>query len=88
MTQEQDLSGDAESVRFDRIANRYFSFGGGVHRCLGSHLARVELRTALRVWHERIPEYHIKPGVELDFTPGVRAVRTFPMILRTQVHDG
>ncbi len=79
---------DAESVRFDRIANRNFSFGGGVHRCLGSHLARVELQTALRVWHERIPEYHIKPDVELDFTPGVRAVQTFPMILRTQVHDG
>jgi cytochrome P450 len=54
---------------------------GGVHRCLGSHLARVELRTALRVWHDRIPEYHIKPGVELDFTPGVRAVQTFPMIM-------
>jgi cytochrome P450 len=72
---------DAETVRFDRRVNRHFGFGGGVHRCLGSHLARIELRTALRVWHERIPEYHIKPGVELDFTPGVRAVQTFPMIL-------
>ena len=39
--------------------------------------------TALRLWHERIPEYHIKPGVELDFTPGVRAAQTFPMILHT-----
>jgi hypothetical protein len=40
-----------------------------------------ELRTALGEWHARIPDYHIKPGVELDFTPGVRAVQTFPMIL-------
>ncbi|GLV10638.1 cytochrome P450 [Mycobacterium intracellulare subsp. chimaera] len=74
---------DPESVRFDRNLNRHLGFGGGVHRCLGSHLARVELRTALRVWHERIPEYHIKPGVELDFTPGVRAARTFPMVMHT-----
>jgi cytochrome P450 len=79
-TDEKTITG-AEFVRFDRKVNRHFGFGGGVHRCLGSHLARVELRTALRVWHERIPEYHIKPGVELDFTPGVRAVQTFPMIM-------
>ena len=80
---DQKTISDAESVRFDRKVNRHFGFGGGVHRCLGSHLARVELRTALRVWHQRIPEYHIKPGIELDFTPGVRAVQTFPMILHT-----
>jgi cytochrome P450 len=79
-TDEKTIT-DAESVRFDRKANRHFGFGGGVHRCLGSHLARIELQTALRVWHERIPAYHLKPGVELDFTPGVRAVQTFPMIL-------
>jgi cytochrome P450 len=72
---------DAGDVRFDRKVNRHFGFGGGVHRCLGSHLARVELRTALRVWHQRIPDYQIKPGVELDFTPGVRAAPSFPMIL-------
>jgi cytochrome P450 len=79
-TDEKTIN-DAEFVRLDRKVNRHFGFGGGAHRCLGSHLARVELRTALRVWHERIPEYHIKAGVELDFTPGVRAVQTFPMIM-------
>jgi cytochrome P450 len=78
---DENYSPDAGAVRFDRKVNRHFGFGGGVHRCLGSHLARVELRTALGLWHERIPDYHIKPGVELDFTPGVRAVQTFPMIL-------
>lgn len=78
---DENNSPDAGAVRFDRKINRHFGFGGGVHRCLGSHLARIELRTALRLWHERIPDYHIKPGVELNFTPGVRAVQTFPMIL-------
>jgi cytochrome P450 len=80
---DENNTPDAGGVRVDRKVNRHFGFGGGVHRCLGSHLARIELRTALRLWHERIPEYHIKPGVELDFTPGVRATQTFPMILHT-----
>ncbi|GAB5008865.1 cytochrome P450 [Mycobacterium avium] len=80
---DEDNTPGAGAVQFDRKVNRHFGFGGGVHRCLGSHLARIELRTALRLWHDRIPEYHIKPGVELDFTPGVRATQTFPMILHT-----
>ncbi|WP_236591276.1 cytochrome P450 [Mycobacterium paraintracellulare] len=83
-TDEANLA-DAHDVRFDRKVNRHFGFGGGVHRCLGSQLARVELRTALRIWHQRIPDYHIKPGVELNFTPGVRATSSFPMILHKSV---
>ncbi len=39
---------DGFEVRFDRETNRHIAFGGGVHRCLGSHLARRELRVALR----------------------------------------
>ena len=50
---------DADEVRFDREVNRHIAFGGGVHRCLGSHLARLELRVALREWHRRIPEYEV-----------------------------
>jgi cytochrome P450 len=68
-------------VRFDRDVNRHLAFGGGIHRCLGSHLARLELRVALREWHRRIPEYRLKPGVELDFTPGIRSVDSFPILL-------
>ena len=67
---------DAAEVRWDRDANRHLAFGGGVHRCLGSHLARVELRVALREWHRRIPEYRIKPGhEELEYPPGLRHVK-------------
>jgi len=64
------------AVRFDRAKNPHLAFGGGVHRCLGSHLARRELRVALREWHRRIPEYRIKPGHEnLEYTPGLRFVK-------------
>ena len=52
-----------------------------LHRCLGSHLARHELRVALREWHRRFPDYSIKPGHTLSYTPGVRSIDHFPMIL-------
>ena len=51
---------DADEVRFDREVNRHIAFGGGIHRCLGSHLARMELRVALREWHRRIPDYEVR----------------------------
>jgi cytochrome P450 len=73
--------GDANQVRFERNPNRHLAFGGGIHRCLGSHLARQELRVALREWHKRYPDYMVKPGVELEFTPGIRSVDHFPMVL-------
>jgi cytochrome P450 len=73
---------DAGVLRWDREVNRHLAFGGGVHRCLGSHLARVELRVALREWHRRIPDYRVRPGVLLDYTPGIRALDSFPMVLR------
>jgi len=40
----------------------HFTFGRGPHRCLGSHLARVELRIVLEEWHNRIPEYGLADG--------------------------
>jgi cytochrome P450 len=72
---------DATQLVWDREANRHLAFGGGIHRCLGSHLARLELRVALRGWHRRIPDYRIKPGVELAFTAGIRTLDRFPMVL-------
>jgi len=70
---------DAEVVRFDREVNRHLAFGGGVHRCLGSHLARQELRIALREWHRRIPEYALVEGADLVYTPAIRSIEHFPM---------
>ena len=67
---------DGDQVRFDRESNRHIAFGAGVHRCLGSHLARRELRVAIAEWHKRIPDYGLKPGhEELEFPPGLRHVK-------------
>jgi cytochrome P450 len=73
---------DAGEVRWDRETNRHLAFGGGIHRCLGSHLARLELRVALRDWHRRIPDYRVKPGTDLDYTAGIRTLGSVPMLLR------
>ncbi len=68
--------GDPFEVRLERENNPHIAFGGGVHRCLGSHLARRELRIVLREWHRRIPEYWLKPGHEqLEYPPGLRHVK-------------
>jgi cytochrome P450 len=72
---------DPFDVRFDRETNRHIAFGAGVHRCLGSHLARRELRIALREWHRRIPDYAIKPGHEaLVYPPGLRSVKDLTLV--------
>ncbi|GFG64995.1 cytochrome P450 [Mycobacterium kubicae] len=70
---------DPEVVDFHRSPNRHRAFGGGPHRCLGSHLARMELRVALREFHRRIPDYQIKPGTELTFTAALRSVEALPL---------
>ncbi|MGH3633282.1 MAG: cytochrome P450 [Mycobacterium sp.] len=70
---------DPELVDFQRNPNRHRAFGGGPHRCLGSHLARMELRVALREFHKRIRDYEIKPGAELKYTRGLRSVETLPL---------
>ncbi len=70
---------DADEVRWDRDVNRHLAFGGGIHRCLGSHLARQELRIALREWHRRIPDYEVAEGATLTYTGGIRSIDHFPM---------
>ncbi len=71
---------DPEVVDFRRNPNRHRAFGGGPHRCLGSHLARMELRVALREFHRRIPDYEIKPGTQLAYTAALRSVESLPLV--------
>lgn len=70
-------------VDFDRTVNRHLAFGGGVHRCLGSHLARRELRIALEEWHQRIPEYALADGYRVSYLPPLRFVPDLQLSWRT-----
>jgi cytochrome P450 len=50
---------EPDQVRLDRSPNRHLAFGSGAHRCLGAHLARMELRVALEEFLGRIPNFHL-----------------------------
>ena len=68
-----------DTIDFDRAVNRHIAFGGGAHRCLGSHLARMELRVALEEWHRAVPDYQLRDGVELHYSQGLRAVENLEL---------
>lgn len=56
-------------VRFDRKAP-HIALGGGIHKCLGMHLARFELQTALEIFLAEIPQFRFKGGFEPSYSVG------------------
>ena len=68
-----------DEVVLDRAENRHLAFGVGVHRCLGSNLARLEMKVALERWLARYPDF--EPAGEVTWTIGVRGPRTVPLRL-------
>jgi len=70
----------AEDTDFARVGNRHLAFGAGPHRCLGSHLARLELRIALEELHRRIPDYQVAPGARVDLSPAIRQATSLPLV--------
>lgn len=70
---------DHDEVRFDRDANRHLAFGGGPHRCLGSHLARLELRVAIEEFHRRIPRYELAHN-DVHFSTGIRQAEQLSLV--------
>jgi len=70
----------ADQIVIDREENRHAAFGLGIHRCLGSHLARMELRIALDVWLERIPRFSLADPDAVTWSAGqIRGPRTLPL---------
>jgi len=63
-----------EQIDLLREDNPHAAFGLGIHRCLGSHLARLELDIALREWHARKPTYTLPADYTVQYTPGLRGV--------------
>ncbi|MBO3748578.1 cytochrome P450 [Streptosporangiaceae bacterium NEAU-GS5] len=72
----------AGEVLIDREVNRHVAFGLGIHRCVGSHLARMELRVALEVWLERLPRFTLADPDAVTWSAGqVRGPRALPLLL-------
>jgi cytochrome P450 len=69
----------ADDVHLDTKAV-HFAFGRGPHRCLGSHLARLELRLILEEWHTRIPEYTlVGDAPQVPWPTGTMALQSVPL---------
>jgi cytochrome P450 len=74
---------DADRVVIDRAQNRHAASGLGIHRCIGSNLARMEIAVVLEEWLARIPEFRLAPGAEVTWSEGtVRGPRRLPVVFR------
>jgi len=57
-----------DDLVMDGKVHRHWGFGGGPHRCIGSHLARTELTVVIGEWLMQIPEFELPPG----YTPDIK----------------
>jgi cytochrome P450 len=77
---------DADKVVIDRKENRHAAFGLGIHRCVGSNLARMEMMVAIEEWLKRIPDFRLDPAGKVTWSEGtVRGPRQLPMLFGTAV---
>jgi cytochrome P450 len=71
---------DPMAVDIGRVENRHIAFAAGIHRCLGSHLARNELRVAVDQFHRRISDYRVTAGESVFYEfAGVRQANHLPI---------
>jgi cytochrome P450 len=72
---------EADKVVLDRKENRHAAFGLGIHRCVGSNLARMEMTVALEEWLKRIPDFRLDPAGNVTWSEGtVRGPRQLPVL--------
>jgi len=77
---DPELFDRPDEVLIDREENRHSAFGLGVHRCLGSNLARLEMQIALEMWMERFPEFELTDISAVTYSAGhVRGPRAIPI---------
>lgn len=70
----------ADEVLIDREVNRHAAFGLGIHRCLGSNLARLEVRIAVETFVERFPEFTLADPAAVRWSVGqIRGPRELPV---------
>jgi cytochrome P450 len=92
---------NADSMVLDRFPNRHVAFGVGIHRCLGSHIARMEIKVMLREVCRRLTEYRIDReaaqqyptvgfingwvNLPVTFTPGPRVGTSLPFAVEDPI---
>lgn len=58
------------NVDFHRPRKPTLAFAGGVHSCMGAHLARMEVRICITEFLRRIPDFRVKEGTKIEYWPG------------------
>jgi cytochrome P450 len=72
-----------DDVRLDRDDNRHVTFGAGIHRCIGSNLARMELRVSLEEWQRRLPAFSLAENADIRSVGGVTiGIDHLPLVWR------
>ncbi len=59
---DPELFDNPDELVLDRTANRHFSFGLGIHRCIGSNVARTVFKSMLTAVLDRMPDFHCDPA--------------------------
>jgi cytochrome P450 len=76
---------NAHEVVIDREENRHAAFGLGIHRCLGSNLARLEMNVAVEVFLQRFPDFSVDANEMVTWSTGqVRGPRTLPFVVNAR----
>ncbi|WP_433611172.1 cytochrome P450 [Prescottella agglutinans] len=78
---DESVFEDGDRYRIGRDStNKLVSFGGGVHFCLGAHLARLEAKIVLGEFAERVMRYEVdESGAERVHSTNVRGFAALPM---------
>ncbi len=72
----------ADEVILDRTQNRHLAFGVGIHRCLGSNLARLEMEVSVATFLRHIPDFSLAPGATVEWSTGqIRGPRSIPIVI-------
>jgi cytochrome P450 len=71
---------DADTFIIDRAENRHVAFGLGIHRCIGSNLARLEMRIAIEEFIKRYPKFELENKDDVTWAQGqIRGPRNLPL---------
>jgi cytochrome P450 len=81
---DEEVFERADEVLLDRPNVKHMAFGSGIHRCLGMHFARMELRICLSEILARVPTFRLDETKDVTWALGqVRRPKTVPLIFES-----
>ena len=82
---DENQFADPAVVDIEREENRHAAFGLGIHRCIGSNLARLEMNVAIEVFLKRFPDFELDMTEQVTWSTGqVRGPRNLPFKIKAR----